>query len=201
MGCAVANTGYFFNLCPSNFSITIITMTRCKFFSGIFIIGLLSGSFVVAVPSPDQSLSWPIEIESEQGAVTTLYQPQLESFQENELEGRMAVTIKLPEKEMIFGAIWFRARLETDLDNRTVTLEKMEILRTHFPDIIDEAKITEFSNLLSAEIESWDLEMSLDRILASLDEVENLRQLSRHILQEKSCYIDYDRWRSDIQQG
>ena len=77
-------------------------MTRCKFFSGIFIIGLLSGSFVVAVPSPDQSLSWPIEIESEQGAVTTLYQPQLESFQENELEGRMAVTIKLPEKEMIF---------------------------------------------------------------------------------------------------
>ncbi len=63
-------------------------------------------------------LSWPIEIESEKGIVTTLYQPQLESFQNDDLEGRMAMTIKVPEEEMIFGAIWFKARLVTDLDNR-----------------------------------------------------------------------------------
>ncbi len=43
----------------------------------------------------------------------------------------MAVTIKATEEEMIFGALWFRARLETDLDNRTVFLEKMEILKMH----------------------------------------------------------------------
>lgn len=79
---------------------------------------------------------------------------------------------------MIFGAIWFKARMSTDLENRTVVLEKMNIIRTHFPDMVDEAKIEKFNKLLSAEIESWNMEMSLDRILASLDEVENLNQLS-----------------------
>jgi hypothetical protein len=82
---------------------------------------------------------------------------------------------------MIFGALWFRARLETDLDNRTVLLEKMEIIKTHFPNIVEDEKISNFSELLSAEIESWNLEMSLDRILASLDEVENLKELSDQI--------------------
>ena len=57
----------------------------------------------------------------------------------------------------------------------------MEIIKTHFPDIIDVEKISNFSELLSAEIESWNLEMSLDRILASLDEVENLQKLSDQI--------------------
>jgi hypothetical protein len=138
----------------------------------------LLGCLAFEESETDQALSWPLEIESENGTLTTLYQPQLESFQNNDLEGRLAVTIKVPEQDMIFGALWFRARMLTDLDNRTVLLEKMEILKTHFPDIIDDEKISNFSEFLSKEIESWDLEMSLDRILASLDEVENLKQLS-----------------------
>ena len=139
------------------------------------------GCFAFSVIETEPQFSWPLEIESENGIVTTLYQPQLESFQNNNLEGRQVVTIKIPDEEMIFGAIWFRARMLTDLDNRTVLLEKLEILKTHFPDILDEKKISEFSDLLSAEIESRNLEMDLDRILASLDEVENLKQLSDQI--------------------
>lgn len=129
----------------------------------------------------EAKLSWPIEIESKDGFVTTLYQPQLESFEANVLEGRMAVTIKPPKKEMIFGAVWFKARMSTDLENRTVVLKEMNIIRTHFPDMVKEENITKFSDLLSKEMESWDLEMSLDRILASLKEVENLNQLSDKI--------------------
>jgi len=53
--------------------------------------------------------SWPIEFESEGGFVTTMYQPQLESFKGNVLEGRMAVTIKAKDEDMVFGAIWFKA--------------------------------------------------------------------------------------------
>ena len=134
-----------------------------------------------AVDGSKSEFSWPIEIESDNGFVTTLYQPQLDSFEENVLEGRMAVTIKPPEKEMVFGAIWFKARMQTDLEQRTVVLEKMDIIKTHFPDMIEQEKIDQFSELLSAEIESWNLEMSLDRILASLEEVENLKQLSDDI--------------------
>ena len=112
----------------------------------LLLVVFLLGCFASDDPVEDLKLTWPIEIESEKGIVTTLYQPQLESFQNNDLEGRMAVTIKVPEDEMIFGALWYRARLETDLDNRTVLLEKMEILKTHFPDIVDDEKISNFSD-------------------------------------------------------
>jgi hypothetical protein len=148
-------------------------------FIGIMI--LLNACFFAGAQEDENQLSWPIEIESDEGFVTTLYQPQLESFEANILEGRMAVTIKPPEKEMIFGAVWFKARMSTDLDNRTVLLEKMSIIKTHFPDMVNEEKSSKFSELLSAEMESWNLKMSLDRILASLNEVENLNQLSDQI--------------------
>ncbi len=129
----------------------------------------------------DEEFSWPLEIKTKQNQTITLYQPQLESFESNILEARMAVTIQIPDKEMIFGALWFRARMSTDTENRTVVLEKMQILKTHFPDMTDNEKIEHFSTMLAAEMESWNLEMSLDRILASLNEVENLKQLSDKI--------------------
>jgi len=139
----------------------------------------LSG-FSLLADEPDSKFSWPMEIESD-GFVTTLYQPQLESFEGDILEGRMAVTIKPKEKELIFGALWFKARLQTDMEERTVTLVKMDIIKTHFPDMVDDDNVKKFSGLLSAEMESWNLEMSLDRLLASMNEVENLNQLSDQI--------------------
>ncbi len=147
----------------------------------LFLFVFLMGSITSYASETDPQYSWPIEIESDNDFVTTLYQPQLESFEANVLEGRMAVTIKPPEQEMIFGAVWFKARLVTDMENRIVLLEKMQILKTHFPDMVDEEKISKFLDLLSAEMESWNLEMSLDRLLASLNEVENLKQLSDEI--------------------
>ncbi|MCD4723429.1 MAG: sulfur globule family protein [Bacteroidales bacterium] len=147
----------------------------------ISIMILLNACFFADAQEDENQFSWPIEIESEGGFVTTLYQPQLESFEANVLEGRMAVTIKPPEKEMIFGAVWFKARMSTDKENRTVLLEKMNIIKTHLPDMVDEEKANKFSELLSVEMESWNMEMSLDRILASLEEVENLNQLSDQI--------------------
>ena len=94
-----------------------------------------------AVDGSKSEFSWPIEIEAKNGIVTTLYQPQLDSFEDNVLEGRMAVTIKPPEKEMIFGAIWFKARMQTDIEERTVVLEKMDIIKTHFPEMIEQDTI------------------------------------------------------------
>lgn len=128
-----------------------------------------------------KEFSWPMEIESESNHITTLYQPQLDSYASNILEGRMAVSIAPPEGDIIYGALWFQAEMHTDKERRVVILEKMDIINTHFPEITDVQEITKFSELLSAEIESWNLEMSLDRLLASLDEVENLNVLADQI--------------------
>ena len=129
----------------------------------------------------ETQFSWPMEIEGENGYITTLYQPQLETFKGNILSGRMALTVKPPNEELVFGAVWFEAKMETDLENRTVRLLSIDVIRTNFPDMVDEAKSTKFTNLLTEEIESWDIVMSLDRLSASLDEVEDLNALSDQI--------------------
>ncbi len=126
----------------------------------------------------ENTLSWPIEIEAKKGIIVTLYQPQLESFESDILDGRMAVVIEQEDKDVIFGAVWFKARLNTNWDERTALLEQINIVKTFFPGDLKEESITKFEEILSSEIESWNLEMSLDRILASMNEMENLKVLS-----------------------
>jgi len=126
----------------------------------------------------EKAFSWPLEFESAGESVVTLYQPQLESFQDNILEGRMAVTLKQKDKELIFGAVWFQATMSTDTENRIAYLDRIHIGKTHFPDIVDEEKSIMIAATLSTEIESWNIEMSLDRLLANLSEVEDLHQLT-----------------------
>jgi hypothetical protein len=47
--------------------------------------------------------------------------------------------------------------------------------------MVDEEKSKKFTDLLTTEVESWDIVMSLDRLSASLDEVESLNTLSDQI--------------------
>ena len=124
-----------------------------------------------------EKLKWPKEIVKN-GTVVVLYQPQLESFEGNILQGRMALSVTPKDDEMIFGALWFKARLATDLDNRTALLEKIDITKIHFPNYTDTSRIERFTGLLEDEIESWNLLMSLDRILAGLKEAEDVKKIS-----------------------
>lgn len=141
---------------------------------------LLSLVSVVA-QDVETEFSWPMEIEGKKGHVTTLYQPQLESFEGNVLSGRMALTVKPKDGEIVFGAIWFEAKVETDFESRLVRLNSIDITNTNFPEMVEEEKVQKFTDILAEEIESWDIIMSLDQITASLEEVEGLKQLSDQI--------------------
>ena len=142
---------------------------------------LLSIIFITATISSAQDqepeLTWPREFDVENTTIT-IYQPQIESFNNNILEGRMAISIKPDDKDMIFCAAWFKATMSTDTEERIATLEKMEIPKVHFPDMDDQEKIDNFTKILVTEIESWDVEMSLDRLTASLGDVEDLKDQS-----------------------
>ena len=123
---------------------------------------------------------WPRDIETSKATIT-LYQPQLESFHQDTLEGRMAVSINPLESDILFCAVWFKARLSTDLDARIARLEELVIPRVHFPDMEEPETVDKFTELLVNEMQSWDIEMSLDRLLAGLDEVENLSTYSEQL--------------------
>ena len=75
-------------------------------------------------------LIWPRQIKVGDNYMITLYQPQLETLNGNLLDGRMALSVKdhkTDSNKLIFGALWFEARLSTDLESRTAVLESIAI--------------------------------------------------------------------------
>ena len=125
----------------------------------------------------EESLVWPRDFEVD-GHVITLYQPQLESFNQNVLDGRMALSVKPKDDDIIFGALWFSATLLTDMENRTADLVKLDIPMIKFPDMEDESKLEKLKELIISDLEAMDVQMSLDRIIADLEDVENLELLN-----------------------
>ncbi len=140
----------------------------------IFVCGILALAFTPALRAQTETvddIGWPREITHEQGTVI-MFQPQLDSFKNNVLEGRAAVSVTFKDsQEPVFGAIWFKARLETDLDTRTAGILNLEIPRVRFPEATPEQE-KKFAAFLEKEIPKWDLTLSLDRLEATMDLAE-----------------------------
>jgi len=119
---------------------------------------------------------WPREISHEKGTVV-VYQPQLESFEGDRLNSRAAVSVTLTGAEPVFGVIWTSSRVSTDREERTVRIVDVDVTEVRFPEATDEQK-AKFEAFVEPQIESWDMVISLDRVLASLAAVEDERDLA-----------------------
>ncbi len=120
---------------------------------------------------------WPRDIETAQAKIT-IYQPQPESFTGDKLSGRAAVAITPPSQPPIFGAVWINTRVATDRDKRTLSLVDAKVTSVKFPQTLDSASLMKFKILLETEIIKWDLELSLDDLLATLELNEREKDLN-----------------------
>jgi uncharacterized membrane protein YgcG len=76
---------------------------------------------------------WPRQFAHE-GNTVTLYQPQVESWEGNQLKARIAVSVQTAAAaQPTFGVIWVAARTEVDKEKVLVTLEAIKIAKTDFP--------------------------------------------------------------------
>jgi len=116
-------------------------------------------------------VQWPRDIEAKQAKIT-LYQPQPEVFSGDKLSARAAVAVTQPSQEPIFGAVWMEARVATDRTARTVALVDLKVTNVKFPQAVDSVNMRKLKNLLETEIIKWDLQMSLDELLATLELTE-----------------------------
>ena len=85
---------------------------------------------VTSLHGADEDPGWPRLIPTDQARIL-LYQPQLESLEEDKLVGRAAVSI-LPKdaEEPVFGVIRYAARMSTDRDARTMDIVDLEPQRS-----------------------------------------------------------------------
>jgi hypothetical protein len=98
-----------------------------------------------------------------------IYQPQPDKLDGNRLDARAAVALEIKDtEEPVFGAVWFTARLETERAQRTSTLTDVTVTRSRFPEQ-DEAKAAQLKELLETEMPKWDILISLDRLMTSID--------------------------------
>jgi hypothetical protein len=82
--------------------------------------------------APD--VAWPREVKAPDGSVITVYQPQVESWADNNLAGRAAVAVKRPnETEPHYGVIELAARTAVDKSADLVTLSSVRITKSSFP--------------------------------------------------------------------
>src|SRR5215831_13754594 len=80
---------------------------------------------------PNSDEPWPRTTTS-QGATISIFQPQLESWNGNQIAARAAVRVK-SANSTDYGVIWISARTEVDKVNRMVTLEGPSITKQNFP--------------------------------------------------------------------
>ena len=115
------------------------------------------------------SEDWPKIIKHSSGTEITFYQPQIESFDKIYLESRAAIMIKSKkQKDPIFGAVWIKAKVLTDRDTRLISLEDVVVTDAKFPNQ-DSTKIEELKIFLAKEIPTWELDVTIDQLIASLE--------------------------------
>ena len=115
------------------------------------------------------SEEWPKIIKHSSGTEITFYQPQIESFDKVTIESRAAIMINTPKQtDPIFGAVWVRAKVLTDRDTRLISLDEVVVTDAKFPDQ-DSTKIEELKKFLAEEIPTWELDITIDQLIASMD--------------------------------
>ena len=159
-------------------------------FLGLFLLLLAPNVFTQEIAQ--EEIGWPRTLEHLKGKIT-IYQPQVDSFENNIIEGRFAVSVILKgETEPVFGAVWYKARVETDRDTRMVNILDVKIPRTRFPDSAPEHE-KELSEFLEKEIPKWNMNISLDRLLAGLDLAEKERTAAENLKNDPpKIFIEYD---------
>jgi len=112
--------------------------------------------------------NWPKVIELEQGKLT-VFQPQADSYSDNVLEGRAAVSWKGSSGGApLFGAVWLSMVVDINRDERMVHVRQLRVPQVRFPEA-DEQKQKELAEYLERELPKWDLPLELDRLVADLD--------------------------------
>ena len=113
------------------------------------------------------NLQWPRVIED--GGVTfTVYQPQIDKFDDTVLEARAAVQVETPvddKKQTTYGVIWIKANTFIDKETRLVQLDDVQITKANFPTAGD--KVEQYLEVFRRNVEQGRT-ISLARIEANL---------------------------------
>jgi len=126
-----------------------------------------------ALGEDSAALEWPRLFESGKDKVI-VHQPQLDAWHDRALlKGRAAITVELSgDAQEYYGVIHLQSATEVDKGTRTVLLNGIEISEITFPNLDGDLAVKSRKAVRSALPEGKQLELSLDRIIAGLEQTE-----------------------------
>lgn len=139
---------------------------------------------LLAVPASAQQAQqdWPKSFTAEDGSVIKIYEPQPESFSDNVLKSRWAISVLQNGKtDPVFGTFWSVANVETDRDNRRVVIQSVKVPNVKFPGQTDDNFISSLKTTLETNLPQTAGDLSLDELLSSLDQNLEQKKLSKDL--------------------
>ena len=125
---------------------------------------------------------WPKMINTANGTQIKVYQPEPESFKGNTLMFRSAISIlENGSNDPVFGAFWGTAKVETDRDNRTLVVNKLDVTSIRIPAIEGQDTIDYIDDALESQFPSAAGAISLDAIVATLNQNQQENKISQGI--------------------
>src|SRR5258708_10682553 len=105
--------------------------------ASVLLTGAAMAQDAQAGPPPQQQQQqqdWPRSFTTDDGTVIRIYQPQPESFADNVLKSRWAISVTQAGKtEPGFGTFWSVANVETDRDNRRLLIQSVKVPNVQLP--------------------------------------------------------------------
>src|SRR5580704_2255067 len=133
-------------------------------------------------PQQEQQQDWPRSFTMDDGTVVKIYQPQPESFANNIMKSRWAISVLQPGKQdPVFGTFWSVANVETDRDARRVIIQSAKVPNVKFPGTPDENFISSMKTALETNLPTTAGDLSLDEVLASLDQDLEQQKQSKNL--------------------
>jgi hypothetical protein len=149
---------------------------KCLSLMPVLVLSLMT-SRLSAQAAPSQ---WPQHLESP-GGLITVYEPQPDKFDGNTINARAAVSLTPPgAKDPEFGAMWFQARVSTDRDARTVSIQNIQVKRVKLPNASDDQE-KQFGQIVQQQVPSMNLVLSLDQLEATLSVAQKVKEESQQL--------------------
>ncbi|MGH8678966.1 MAG: carbohydrate-binding family V/XII, partial [Burkholderiales bacterium] len=126
------------------------------------------------------SSPWPMQIAAD-GRTVVVHAPQIESWANNQLQGRAAVSVQVEGAEQPnFGVIRFTASTETDTANQVVSVRDFAIGSADFPAASDRG--ADYLALLKRHLRSLKWNIALQRLQSDLAIDRAMQQARRQPL-------------------
>ncbi len=130
---------------------------------------LLAGVALLLAGADRAQTKWPRSIRSGGGDLIQVYQPQPETFRDDHLKAKSAVSVvRKGASNRVFGAVWFYATMETNRSTRMVTLKKIKVIDARLSGTSSPGSVAALKRLLETEIPKCNLTISLDQLHAPL---------------------------------